>query len=571
MTKLDNVTPIEKAQHRKSWSIRSTPKKQEESKIAAYNDWYNDPGFDWQDEVREPVNLKVTGTIPDYVRGVLYRTGPGGDRVETSKGTFKIDHWFDGFVLNHRFEIGADGKVSYRSRHGCDELLEYIKRTGNRDCYSFGQKRDPCEGFFRKFMSSFRQSPLLTMQSISGAEHPSCQNIGVTMSVNMPGAQTFPSAASNNGTSGHRGATTLTVKTDVNVFQSIDPETLEPLGIAKQTSLHPDLNGQGSASHARTCPTTGELFNFNLRMQGPPEYQLFKVAPDGKCTIVGKFGGAPASYIHSLFLSEKYVILCVWSSKYSWGGAKIVWTRNVADALAPFDPANKAKFFVVDRSGEKGLVATFEADAFFAFHSVNAYEDGKDLVLDVVTYENLDVIHTLYYSCMKSTSPEAPGAITKYKSFFSRFRLADIPETPDATIRTAGVDFQEPLGMELPVINPAYITRPHRYVYAIAIRAKSAWVDGIVKYDTQTRTASYWEQHGHSPSEPIFVANPNGTDEDDGVLLTVVLDGSAEKSYLLMLNAKDLTEIARAEMETVVSFGFHGTFHRDGMTSVVSI
>ncbi|KAJ6256074.1 hypothetical protein Dda_9166 [Drechslerella dactyloides] len=570
MTKLDNVSN-EKASRRKSWGMKSVAKKLEEAKVAAYNDWYNDPGFDWQDEVRDPVDLKVTGTIPDYVRGVLYRTGPGGDRVETTKGVYKIDHWFDGFALNHRFEIGADGKVNYRSRHGCDELLEYVKKTGDKDCYSFGQKKDPCEGFFRKFMSSFRQSPLITMQGMAGTEHPSAQNISVTMSVNMPGSQKFAGVpASENGVSGHRGVTTLTVKTDHSSFQSIDPETLEPLGVAKQTVLHPDLNGQGSASHARTCPTTGELFNYNLRMNGPPEYQLFKVAPEGDCKILAKFGGANASYIHSLFLSEKYVILCVWSSKFSWGGAKIVWTRNIVDALAPFDPTNKAKFFVVDRTGEKGLVATFEADAFFAFHSVNAYDEGNDVVLDVVTYENLDVIHTLYYSCMKSTSPEAAGSIAKFKSFYSRFRLT-VPETPDATIRAAGVDFQEHLGMELPVINPGYITKRHRYAYAIAIRAKSAWVDGIVKYDTETRKATYWEQHGHSPSEPIFVANPNGTDEDDGVLLTVVLDGSAEKSYLLMLDAKNLTEIARAEMETVVSFGFHGTFLGNGMTTAVSI
>ena len=49
-------------------------------------------------------------------------------------------------------------------------------------------------------------------------------------------------------------------------------------------------------------------------------------------------------------------------------------------------------------------------------------------------------------------------------------------------------------------------------------------------------------------------------EEDDGVLLSVVLDGYAEKSYLLVLKAKDLTEMGRAEMAGPMSFGFHGTF-----------
>jgi len=38
----------------------------------------------------------------------------------------------------------------------------------------------------------------------------------------------------------------------------------------------------------------------------------------------------------------------------------------------------------------------------------------------------------------------------------------------------------------------------------------------------------------------------------------VVLDGTRGKSYLLVMDAKSFAEIGRAEMETVVSFGFHG-------------
>ncbi|KAK6539888.1 hypothetical protein TWF694_008725 [Orbilia ellipsospora] len=567
MTVLDNLSP--KALYRKSWPAKNVAKKdQAETKVKAYNDWPNDPGFDWQEETREPVELKVEGTIPDYVRGVLYRTGPGGDTVETEKGTYKVDHWFDGFTLNHRFEIKENQKVVYRSRRACDELLEYTRKNGGRDGYTFGQKRDPCEGFFRKVMTSFQTSALTTLQSIAGTEHPSCHNIGVTLSANMPGSQKLPNNSSANG---HGSIATLTVKTDTTTLQSLDPETLEPIGVAFQKTLHPDLTGQMSASHARTCPETGEFFNFNLQINGPAVYKIFKITPDGTCTIIASFGGANPSYIHSFFLSKKYVILCVYSSKYSWGGAKILYTRNVADAIAPFDPSNKAKFFVVDRTGEKGLVATFEADAFFAFHSINAYEEGNDLVLDVPIYANLDIIHLLYYAFMRSTSPEAPAKIAQFKTHYTRWRLTNIPDTPDATIRKASVDFKEELGMELPIVNPNYITSKHRYVYAIAIRGKSSWADGLVKYDTETRKAIYWEKHGHSPSEPIFVVDPNGKDEDDGVLLTVVLDGHIEKSYLLVLNAKDLTEVARAEMDNVVNFGFHGTYVGNDKRNILSV
>lgn len=98
-----------------------------------------------------------------------------------------------------------------------------------------------------------------------------------------------------------------------------------------------------------------------------------------------------------------------------------------------------------------------------------------------------------------------------------------------------------------------------RYTYGLLNRCKSTLMDGIVKYDTQTHTANIWEKHAHTPGECIFVPSPKpGAAEDDGVLLSVVLDGYAKKSYLLVLNARDLTEVARAELETIVGLGFHG-------------
>jgi len=55
-----------------------------------------------------------------------------------------------------------------------------------------------------------------------------------------------------------------------------------------------------------------------------------------------------------------------------------------------------------------------------------------------------------------------------------------------------------------------------------------------------------------------FLAGSGGCGGDEGVLLSVVLDGTRGKSYLLVMDAKSFAEIGRAEMETVVSFGFHG-------------
>jgi torulene dioxygenase len=62
--------------------------------------------------------------------------------------------------------------------------------------------------------------------------------------------------------------------------------------------------------------------------------------------------------------------------------------------------------------------------------------------------------------------------------------------------------------MELPTFNPLFATKPSRYVYDCSDRGESTFLDGLVKLDTQTRTAKHWNVHAHSPGEPIFVPNP---------------------------------------------------------------
>jgi len=42
------------------------------------------------------------------------------------------------------------------------------------------------------------------------------------------------------------------------------------------------------------------------------------------------------------------------------------------------------------------------------------------------------------------------------------------------------------------------------------------------------------------------VRNPNGTKEDDGTLLATVYDSIRNENFLLVLDASDLSEVARA-------------------------
>jgi hypothetical protein len=76
-------------------------------------------GFYTTPETLEPVELEVSGHVPRWLKGSLYR----GAQAGWDAGNYTSRHWFDGFSRNHKFEIDG-GKVSYRSRNASDEVAD---------------------------------------------------------------------------------------------------------------------------------------------------------------------------------------------------------------------------------------------------------------------------------------------------------------------------------------------------------------------------------------------------------------------------------------------------------------
>ncbi|OBR07945.1 Carotenoid cleavage dioxygenase 1 [Colletotrichum higginsianum IMI 349063] len=586
---------------------------------APYDEWPNEAGFDGLTEERGPIELTVQGHIPAWAAGALYRTGPGSCKVEdTPKGTYYVSHWFDGFAHTHKFDIVAPSKASsfahgrtrvlYSSRRQCDELVASVKATGHQNRYTFGQKADPCIGIFGKFMGVF-----------SKGDGP---NICVAVSANVPGFDSRESdddkeksgqeedkrsgGEKSDGTpdqspsgSGHRNRVrSLWLSTDSSPLQEIDPDTLEPVGIATQDRLHPDLSGPMSCAHAQRDPETGDMYNFNLALSMTSTYRVFRTsAATGKTDILAAISGGDAkpAYIHSFFLTKSFVVLCIPSSHLAYRGMAVPWQRNILDAIAPFDAANRCRWYFVDRLHGKGVVASFETPAGFFFHTTNAFEepsaDGPGLVdvfCEISGYQNLNILHNLYYDVLLNRNDATTKFWTENERLNNgyaslqrfKFRLPDPSRDDDAGTSTAAeaaptepellVSIPAPHAGELPTINPDYLTRRHRYVYSLSDRGLSTLLDTIVKTDVDTREALMWEcPRAHTPGEPIFVPRPptaataadgraTAVAEDDGVILSVVLDGTTQRSYLLCLDAASMTELGRAECDFAVGMGFHG-------------
>ncbi|KAI5205743.1 hypothetical protein E4T39_02941 [Aureobasidium subglaciale] len=559
------------------------------TKTEHYMDWPNTCGFDVTYQELEPKELEVSGHIPAYCAGVLYRNGLGPLEIQTRQQhkTFKTNHWFDCLAQVHRFQILAPTKkdsavrVWHNSRRTCDGLIKQITETGDMSGITFAAKYEPCKTFFKKLQSVYyaMRRPTETSDSV---------NICVTLSPNMPG---FAKDASKK-VGAHDGGEiqTLINKTDAGVVQALDPETLEPLGIARQAVLHPDLKGVLSGAHAKVCPKTGDWFNYNLDFGRTGIYRVFTVsATTGKTEILATVP-ATAAYMHSSLLTENYFVLCVWNSHISAGGISILLKQNICEALSTFDSTQPAKWYVIDRKpasqGGKGLISTFDSDPFFCFHTINAYEvpsendpTSVDIVADLCAYDNTDVLQRFYIENLLSDSATAKAYShadnANAKAYFRSFKLPGVNTVSSPTtqakraINVAKGD--KGLAPELPSINHAFRGRDYRYVYGVTDTGKSTFFDGLVKYNVKTNApVAVWSVHGHSAGEPIFIADPDAEaeEEDRGVLITAVLDGVNERSYLLVLDARNLEEVGRATMTGErgtchVGFGFHGAHVRD--------
>ncbi|KAK0669793.1 carotenoid oxygenase [Cercophora samala] len=552
----------------------------------AYRDWPNEAGFEGLIEEQGPIEIPVSGSIPPWAIGSLYRTGPGIYTIDdTVKGTYRTDHWFDGLAHTHRFDITPDPndetkvKVLYSSRRQSDELVQHIKKNGTMKYLSFGQKRDPCLGLFSKVMGTWQAAMVPHGEKW-------IENVNVAILPNLPGLDSVSGNLSHMEakpaaplSGGHRVSLPKSVwaTTDNNLMKQMDPETLQPIGFATQSAFHPSLKGPLSCAHPQRDPVNGDIYNFNQDFGRGTVYRIFRVsASTGQTEIIAelKGEGVHPAYIHSFFLTEHFVVLCIPSSHVGWGGVKIPWAGNIIDAMEPFDESRKMKWFVVDRTDAKqGVVGRFESHAGFFFHSINAFEeeDGRRIVCDMIKYRTLDVIQKMYCNVIL----QRDGATKRFwddekrakGAMLSMTRFSLSLEHSDGWSFVAAEQVSEipaPHVGELPTINPLFATRQHRYVYSLPYQGRSTMMDGIVKTNTETREALFWDiPKGHSPGEAIFVPRPRTVvdveqEEDDGVLLSVVLDGVAKTSYLLCLDAVTMKELGRAEMGFAIGLGFHG-------------
>jgi beta,beta-carotene 9',10'-dioxygenase len=463
-------------------------------------------GFQTLEEETVIDELELSGDLPGWLAGSLLRTGPAKFEV----GENKMRHWFDGLAMLHRFSFG-DGRASYGSRFLESRSYRAAKDKGRLVYGEFAT--DPCRSLFKRVQTMF--SPMNAL--------PDNANVNLT-----------------------RLGERFIAMTETPLPVQFDPETLETAGVRPYTAP-----GMLSTAHPHMDRANRGMINYAAKLGPRSSYRFFAVDPDErtegelKTRVIGSLPVKEPAYMHSFGLTERWLVLAEFPF--------VVNPLSLAAGRRPFienfrwKPELGTRFTLVDRSTGEAL-GGFETDACFAFHHVNAYEDGDEVVVDLCLFEDATIIEDFYLERLRAGKPVSTGALTRF-----RLRLDDRSVSRE---RLAEGD------LELPRINYGRCNeRPHRYVWGTG-SGPEGWLERIVKVDVSNGGETSWSEPDCFPGEPVFVAAPQASEEDDGVLLSVVLDGGRESSFLLVLDASDLSETARARVPHHIPFGFHGQFAR---------
>jgi len=430
-------------------------------------------------------DLDVVGELPRELDGWLVRNGPNPQFAPLGK-----HHWLDGDGMLHAVRI-ADGRASYQNRWVRTRAFELERRRG-RALWTGALERpqfDNPEGAIKN-----------------------TANAGVVCHAGRVFAL------------GEHGEP-----------YEIDPGTLETEGAYSfgRRLRHP------LSPHAKIDPASGEMFAFGTSPVAKPHLQYSVFSKGGALAHTTAVELPIGVWMHDFALSERFAVFM--NHPYTYDVHR--WLRG--EPIARFEPERGSFLGVLPRRSSGSAVRWFAVAPCFAPHVVNAWDEGRTLVLDVFHRWTLD----LAADVDPSARPE-PTQLWRW--------TIDLEK---GAVREQALDDQN---ADVAQVHPARVGRRARYAFAARIRsgARAAVSDALLKYDFERGCASTRHDFGpdRSGGEGVFVPRPGGLDEDDGWVLAFIHDEAEGESELLVIDAKrfDAAPLARVRLPQRVPYGLHG-------------
>lgn len=458
-------------------------------------------GFCSTHQENEFKTLPIQGSIPRWLTGSLIRTGPGTLTV----GQQSYHHWFDGLAMLRKFSF-KDGQVSFANR----------------------------------FLLSQAYQEAIAKSKISRGEFGTTARHSLLARLSDPLPRLTDNATVNITMQGNR-FTSVTESPFPIVF---DPETLNTI---EQFHYHDRVPGQITTAHPHFDYQENTVYSYLVNLVPRCSYSIYSMdAHSNQRKLISSVGVKQPAYMHTFAMTEHYLILAefpLFLSRLSLMFSGKPYIENYQ-----WKPEKGTRFLIISKENGK-VIHSALSGPFFAFHHVNAFELDGEVIVDLVAYPDSSVIQSLYLESLLQHPKQviAAGELRRYHIGLDRASAEEEVLTTEA--------------IELPRINYQLCnTHPYQFVYGVGSSLTGNFIDQLVKVDVQNRTNRIWHSRECYPGEPVFVAAPNAITEDEGIVLSVVLNVQTENSFLLVLDAQSWKELARVELPYHLPFDFHGQY-----------
>ncbi|MBT8369020.1 MAG: carotenoid oxygenase family protein [Deltaproteobacteria bacterium] len=451
----------------------------------------------------------VEGKIPQELRGILYRNGPG----LFERAGFRKRCLLDGDGMIQAFRI-ADGKVYFRNKFV--RTAKYVEESqAGRFIY-----------------------PTWTTQAPGGV----LGNFFGGSSKSQAGVR----AVVRNGK--------LYAFDDAMPAYELDAVTLSTVG---KTSLGMPHNTTILYSHSKIDSRTGEWLFFGLEFGMTVILHITIFEKNGQLKRHQKFKLPRVVYIHDFFVTNRHIIFNLPSMdinifEYLSGQKSFLGAMR-------WEPGIGNLILVLDRLGEE---APFQlgTDACWMWHVLNAYEAGDEIIADYIGYQNPD--HILGENPALCAIMEGHRGQYNYPGEIRRYVI----HTAKKNIRLEILDKGD---YEFPFVNPQFVCRKHRFGYFAKRYKSQVFFTEIARIDMETlKSESYNFGNGVFCSEPVFVPKPNhiyppDASTEPGWLLTEVYNSGKQKTFMAVFRANQISEgpIAKAYLGHPMPLGLHGFWH----------
>ena len=307
-------------------------------------------------------------------------------------------------------------------------------------------------------------------------------------------------------------------------------------------------------AHPKIDLKTAEMVTFGASLMASPFCSVSVVDKNGDLVHTTGVDLPKAIMMHDCAITSNHTLILDFPFTYN--------IENMAkgEPILRWDPENGSRIGVLARgAGGAGGGETrwFTIQNGFVFHTVNAFEEGDEIVLEACRYNKMGTL--------TADAPKEP-------------RQADLPKLYQWRLNMKTGEVVERLldpewGSEFPRINENYMGIRNQYSYNARMPKTSGALgfDGIIKYDLVNETNQHFE---YGPrrfgGETIFAPRPGGAAEDDGWVIGFVWDDDKKQSECVILDAAKFDDgpVAGIIMPSRVPFGFHaGWVDQEGINS----